>query len=668
MGCEQLHEGFFSDLIDVISGIKDIRKEKKDRKAIAGYTSLAKATSNLICVFPVLLSRNIPIGTAQIVTKACERDDTSMLQILFSALSISQASDGIEYVKSVHRNMKLGSGVDVDEFMRVMNNSLMTESSIVDSQTYDLIRDDMKNINYTLPDSISERGLNGYSLIKEGYNYLLLEDMMPDDKTDEDEYGDLTFPTEKYNDDMPTYADEAKSDMDLGLMYFFKSGLSDALDLDEETDERKIPEKYVNVYMKDRNGHFILDKDTNDKIMIDSIPYLNLFCDDKLDKELLRTVKYAYNLENPSNDDDSESNEEALKKLTQLAIKLGDDIDPKSLDKAEKVIFDKFTSIELKNQNLNKSNIARLFNDIQKEKLNILRANYDNVCRRRDQKRSDQSAIRQAKMDRKKHWLEVEKFRHQMRRDHVQDKKDQARAYQQYYSDLYNRNSKMLIDTDVKKANEMMPTLLNVSFTQMVNQGDKKYETPVAVSMIIGVKAKMVPLDSGDIINRIINKNKDKNFFIKFFRSTTREISFFKDLVFSVDKAKSDALSFSKKSKSSGIWKLLERRSGKSKAARLMGTQNSAMAISTLIITAEEVETIKKIANINVEDPSVMAPIMQAYNLMGFGIVDDTLQTFKIMRDNGENYFETYAYTALEKELADNTKAVANLVAASNRK
>lgn len=645
MGCEQLHEGFFSDLIDVISGIKEIRKEKKDRKAIAGYTSLAKATSNLICVFPVLLSRNIPIGTAQIVTKACERDDTSMLQILFSALSISQASDGIEYVKSVHRNMKLGSGVDVDEFMRVMNNALMTESSIVDSQAYDLIRADMKNINYTLPDSISERGLNEYSLIKEGYNYLLLESSMSDIDKSKDIYGDLTLPPLKSTDpDEIIYTTSEKIDKML-------NAASWTMFKDIFTDFTKV---ITYEPFQDPN---------NPNNMIQPPPTISLFSDDKLNTSLLNFAKMQYK----TND-----NSVAINNLKDFIEKIQNrdivSIDDYNMSDNNRAIFRKYVAMEMQENNLSRKDLIDLYEKIDRNNDQDTKNRTDNILRRIAEKRADDNAERLAKMDKHRHILSVTQFRHQMRRDHVQDKKDKARAYQQYYSDLSNRNTKMLVDTDVKKANEMMPTLLNVSFTQMVNKGDKKYETPVAVSMIIGVKAKMVPLDSGDIINRIINKNKDKNFFIKFFRSTTREISFFKDLVFSVDKAKSDALSFSKKSKSSGIWKLLERRSGKSKAARLMGTQNSAMAISTLIITAEEVETIKKIANINVEDPSVMAPIMQAYNLMGFGIVDDTLQTFKIMRDNGENYFETYAYTALEKELADNTKAVANLVAASNRK
>ena len=46
---------------------------------------------------------------------------------------------------------------------------------------------------------------------------------------------------------------------------------------------------------------------------------------------------------------------------------------------------------------------------------------------------------------------------------------------------------------------------------------------PVRTQVVIGVKAKMYPVDSADIINRIALKHKDKNGLLKFIKSTTRE-------------------------------------------------------------------------------------------------------------------------------------------------
>ena len=153
-----------------------------------------------------------------------------------------------------------------------------------------------------------------------------------------------------------------------------------------------------------------------------------------------------------------------------------------------------------------------------------------------------------------------------------------------------------LLDTDVKKANELIPSMMVVNYIN-ASTGE-----PIPDQMVIGVKAKIYALDSIDIINRIKIKNHDHRGLLKFIKATTREISFFKDFLFAIDKAKVDALSQSRRGSSSKLWKILERRSTKSKIRRAMGRINDASAISTLVITQEEVEYLKKIENINLEN------------------------------------------------------------------
>ena len=64
------------------------------------------------------------------------------------------------------------------------------------------------------------------------------------------------------------------------------------------------------------------------------------------------------------------------------------------------------------------------------------------------------------------------------------------------------------------------------------------------------------------------------------------------------------------------------------------------------------------------KNPKIAGSIMESYNLLAFGIVDDMMETFKIMRDNGDYSYETYAYSALEKELSDSqAKKTLNLMA-----
>jgi hypothetical protein len=219
-----------------------------------------------------------------------------------------------------------------------------------------------------------------------------------------------------------------------------------------------------------------------------------------------------------------------------------------------------------------------------------------------------------------------------------------------------------IVDSDIKKANELVPTIMIVNFVSTKNG------TGIATQAIIGVKAKLYPVDSADIVQRIVAKNKDGNGLNKFIRATTREISFWKDLVFAIDKAKLDALSNSNRGSSSKIWKLLERRALKSKARRFLGMTNDATAITSLVISQEEVEYLKKTENIDVEKPQVVSQIMDAYNLMSFIIVDEAMEVVKFLFDDGSNHYETLSFSYLERETSDGGyKKVINLMTKMTR-
>lgn len=201
-----------------------------------------------------------------------------------------------------------------------------------------------------------------------------------------------------------------------------------------------------------------------------------------------------------------------------------------------------------------------------------------------------------------------------------------------------------LLDSDVKKANELVPTMMVVNFITT------NYETPISDQIVIGVKSKMYPVNSIDIMNRVKVKNQDNNGLLKLVRATTREISFARDFIFAIEKAKLDALSQSKRGSSSKLWKILERRSLKSKVRRNLGQINDASAITTLVLSQEEVEYMKKADNIDVENASVIRPIMEAYNLMGVCIVDESMEVAKFIFDTGDDIYENMSFTHLERE------------------
>ena len=196
--------------------------------------------------------------------------------------------------------------------------------------------------------------------------------------------------------------------------------------------------------------------------------------------------------------------------------------------------------------------------------------------------------------------------------------------------------NKQILASDIKKANELVATNMVINFISTGN-GNEPIEMD---NIVIGVKAKLYMIDSMDIINRIISKNKDRNTLFNFIRATTREISFWKDFIFAIDKAKIDAISSSGRGSSSEIWKLLERRALKSRINRSLGINNTATAITTLVISQEEAEYLKKNENINIENAGLARGILDSYNLMGLVIVDESLEVAKFIFDTGDDVYE----------------------------
>lgn len=221
-----------------------------------------------------------------------------------------------------------------------------------------------------------------------------------------------------------------------------------------------------------------------------------------------------------------------------------------------------------------------------------------------------------------------------------------------------NDISKSFAANDIKKANELMPITLAVNFYA----GDTKDHVLIE-GAVIGVKARLIPVASNDIVNHVISKIEDKNWLLQLLRATTRETSFAKDFLFAIDKAKIDALSHSRQGSSNPMWKVLERRAMGSKLKRLLGSNNSYMAITTLCVSQEDVDYVKKEYNIDIEDPSNISPLFTNYNLMCVCIVDEALEVAKFMFDTGDGNWENYSFSSLEREDKDNTyKKVVNLM------
>lgn len=218
--------------------------------------------------------------------------------------------------------------------------------------------------------------------------------------------------------------------------------------------------------------------------------------------------------------------------------------------------------------------------------------------------------------------------------------------------------SNQLLSSDVKKANEMQPSMMLVNF--YVN--DKDRDLNIAQQAVCGVKSKLYPVDSADILNKVITKHIDSDIILKLVKVSSREISFVKDFLLGIDDAKLDSLSKSRKGSGSRIFKALERRAIKGKIRRSLRIENSAKAITSLVISSEEAEELKKYNNIDVMQPRTIIPIMEKLNLLYFLVVDSTSEAVYMLTD-GDGEFESFSFTSLERDSGDSSyKKVINLM------
>ena len=428
--CEQLHETVVRDIVDIITSAKDFDQIKWiNNKNNTG--SIAKRASNLVLVFPVIVSNSLNINTAMIISKAIERKCCSLLQILFSSMQISDADNLQDYVKQFHTNLDLKTGMDLDEFFGIMDDLVDEGAVIVNKEMYEAIKEDMHNINYYLDTDFNPNSINDYKVANNAF-------------------GEATVMLEakKGNTTTNYYGDGAR------------------------------PSDPLHPNAKDQNDYF---------------------------------------------------------------------------------------------------------------------------------------------------------------------------AHQ-------------LLDNDIKKANELMPTTMIVNFISR----DEGVNDVIRMSGVIGVKAKMYPVDSMDICNRLASKVKDKNGLFNLVRASTREISFFKDLAFAIDKAKMDAIYMASDSNNAKMFKVLERRAAKNKFSRLI-KKNDASPITSLVISQYEVDYMKQL-NIDMNKSYNARAILEGYNLMDIVVADESMEIARFLFDDGDGVYEALTFDTLEKQANDNTyKKVVNLVSKINR-
>lgn len=232
-----------------------------------------------------------------------------------------------------------------------------------------------------------------------------------------------------------------------------------------------------------------------------------------------------------------------------------------------------------------------------------------------------------------------------------------------YMESITKAHNAVVLNNEYKKANELQPTMMVINFMRHSDESGDFINTAV-----VGIKAKIYPISSADICNRISNKLDDKNFLTNFVRATTNEIAFFRDFLFAIDNAKIDAKSYGKDATSNKLWKVLERRSKKSKFRRSLKMYNDATAISTLVLSENDAEYLKKTKSIDILDVSRARKILDSYNFMCICVANQSTEVASFLYDTGDDTYEMIPFTGLEREASDNSyKKMVNLLSKVSR-
>ena len=162
-----IHESIIRDIIDLanIADGDDMTMNPFSNKV---YKSVAAATDKLTLIFPVFCSNNISIENSVMVSKAIERKCVTMMQMLFSAMQISDAKNAIDYISKFHGNLDASlddvANLTVDDYVDMINKYASTQEHAVfnDAKAWQQLSESVKNFNYTLPEDINENSLNNY--------------------------------------------------------------------------------------------------------------------------------------------------------------------------------------------------------------------------------------------------------------------------------------------------------------------------------------------------------------------------------------------------------------------------------------------------------------------------------------------------------------------------
>ena len=223
----------------------------------------------------------------------------------------------------------------------------------------------------------------------------------------------------------------------------------------------------------------------------------------------------------------------------------------------------------------------------------------------------------------------------------------------------YNLPEKMFVDGDVKKANEIVPTLMHVRILR-----DRPGETPQFIDFIVGVKAMIHPLTSEEIVKHMVDIFQDRGTLFKLITWTTGEINFFKDLIFNVDKIK-DEIKETRAGKASTWWTALKNIKAKRRLHKYT-KRDPVLPNATILLSMEEVDYIKANYGFDIMEDVSGKKILEALNLLQISVLDSATEVMYSFID-GSEHWELVTFKGLERDAGNADKQFKDILKAVNK-
>jgi len=215
-------------------------------------------------------------------------------------------------------------------------------------------------------------------------------------------------------------------------------------------------------------------------------------------------------------------------------------------------------------------------------------------------------------------------------------------------------------DNEIKKANELVPTLMEIDVQYMTPNGNIESTT-----IILGIKAVVHPVASNEMAYFVGRSLKENSLIFRAIQFTTGEIKFFKDLVLNLDRIK-DETNYNERT-SSLWWRKLRSMATSNRFRRLFNSKEKFIPTSTLVLTIDEVESINNTQGIDLlKDRQQVSKLMGIFFLMGFVVMDDIDEVAYVF-DEENNTFRHISYSALKKEKSGGNTDLKTLVSLFSR-